>query len=530
MKRTTLMTLIGAMLGTLLFSLDQLIVATAMPQIAEEMNALSQLSWVFTAYMLTSTIIIPIYGKISDIFSRKQLYIIGIAVFVLGSVLCGFSQDMTQLILFRSLQGLGGGAMMVNTLAIIGDIFPPAERGKWQGLNMSMYAVATIAGPLLGGWMTDTLSWRWVFFINIPVGIIAIVVIATNMPTLLRRTADRSIDFLGAGLVTAGLVPLLLALVWGGGEYPWGSWQILTLFLAAIIFFSVFVFVERKAVNPIITFSFFKNKAYTISIIAMFLTMIGLYGSILYVPLFAQGVTGVSATNSGIILMPMMVGMIITSLAGGQIVSRTGKYRVITILGMFFAVLGMAVFIQIGQDTSYAALSWRMVILGAGIGVGLPIFTTVVQSAFGADRLGEVTASSQLFRNIGGTVSTAILGGVMNSNLSNQLANIQNDPFIASIQQYNPAVFAKIDVNTIQGFLSPEGQAQIKALIAQAPPSNQSQLADGFAHFLNTIKSALSFSIDHVYLTGTILMAIALVVIFFLPQIPLRKHNHTDSI
>jgi EmrB/QacA subfamily drug resistance transporter len=529
MKRNTMMILAGAMLGTLLFSLDQLIVATAIPQIVQELNGLSLLSWVFTSYMLTSTVIIPIYGKLSDIFGRKWLYIIGVVVFVLGSVLSGFSQDITQLILFRAIQGLGGGAMMVNTVAIIGDIFPPAERGKWQGLNMSMYAIATVAGPLLGGWMTDSFSWRWVFFINVPIGIIAVIVIATNMPSLICQTADRSIDFLGAGLITLGLVPLLLALVWGGGEYEWGSWQIIVLLVVAVIAFTIFALIERKTRNPILTLSFFKNKAYTISIIISFLTMIGLYGSILYIPLFAQGVTGVSATNSGIILMPMMVGMIITSLVGGQIISRTGKYRIITIIGMIATVLGMGLLIQIGQGTSYIDLSWRMVVLGAGLGIGFPIFTTVIQSAFGADRLGEVTAGSQLFRNIGGTVSTAILGGVMNNNLASQLANIQNDPFVTTINQLNPAAITKIDVNTIQGFLSPEGQSQIKTLIAHAPPADQAQLSAGLTHFLDTIKSALSFSIDHVYLVGAILMALALVIVFFLPQIPLRKHNGSSA-
>ena len=525
-KNSQVFIILGVMLGTLLYSLDQLIVATAMPQIVRELNGLSQLSWVFTAYMLTSTITIPIYGKLSDIFGRRGLYIIGIVIFLLGSILSGISQNMTELIFFRGLQGIGGGAMMVNTIAIIGDIFVPAERGKWQGLNMGVYGLATIAGPLLGGWITDNFSWRWVFFINIPIGIIAIGIVAACMPRIVHKVKDRAIDFLGALLITVGLVPLLLALVWGGSQYPWISWQIVLLFVVAVCGLFAFILSERKAREPIISLSLFKKKVFTISIVVTFLTMIGLYGSLLYIPLFAQDVIAVSATNSGLILVPMMIGMIIASITGGQIVSRTGKYKILTIISLIVTVVGMALFISIGLNTTNMGLSLRMVVLGIGLGIGMPIFTTIVQSAFGQERLGEVTASTQLFKNIGGTFSTAVLGGVMNSQLTGQLSNIQNDPFVAMLKQLNPAAAStKIDVNTIQVYLSPEGQAQIKTMIAQAPQTIQGQLSDGFYHFLSVLKNALSYSMDHVFVIATIFMFVAMVLVFFLPQIPLRKAN-----
>lgn len=528
-KNSRALILLGAMLGTLLFSLDQLIVATAMPHIVRQLNGLSLYSWVFTAYMLASTVTIPIYGKLSDTFGRRGLYILGIVIFLLGSLLSGFSQNMTQLILFRALQGIGGGAMMVNTVAIIGDIFPPAERGRWQGLNISMSALATVLGPILGGWITDNFSWRWVFFVNIPVAILAIGVVAVSMPRIARKVKESSIDFRGALLIAIGLVPLLLALVWGGDRYPWASWQIVVLLCTAGCALFAFVLVERKAREPILSLSLFENKAFTISVLAIFLTMIGLYGSLIYVPLFAQGVVGVSATNSGLILMPMMIGLMLASILCGQIVSVTGKYKVLTIIGMIITVIGMALFIQIGVNTTNAGLSWRMVLLGIGLGSGMPIFTTVAQSAFGQERLGEVTAGTQLFKNIGGTVSTAILGGVMNSQLSSQLTNIQNDPFVATLKQLDPAALTKIDVNTIQGFLSVDGQAQIRGMIAEAPQAMQSQLSASFAHFLDTIKTAFSHSIDHVYIISAILMFVALVLVFFLPQIPLRKGRHSAS-
>ena len=529
MKNNKALILLGALLGTLLYSLDQLIVATAMPHIVRQLNGLSLYSWVFTAYMLASTVTIPIYGKLSDTFGRRGLYILGIVIFLLGSLLSGFSQNMTQLILFRALQGIGGGAMMVNTVAIIGDIFPPAERGRWQGLNISMSALATVLGPILGGWITDNFSWRWVFFVNIPVAILAIGVVAVSMPRIARKVKESSIDFRGALLIAIGLVPLLLALVWGGDRYPWASWQIVVLLCTAGCALFAFVLVERKAREPILSLSLFKNKAFTISVLAIFLTMIGLYGSLIYVPLFAQGVVGVSATNSGLILMPMMIGLMLASILCGQIVSVTGKYKVLTIIGMIITVIGMALFIQIGVNTTNAGLSWRMVLLGIGLGSGMPIFTTVAQSAFGQERLGEVTAGTQLFKNIGGTVSTAILGGVMNSQLSSQLTNIQNDPFVATLKQLDPAALTKIDVNTIQGFLSVDGQAQIRGMIAEAPQAMQSQLSASFDHFLDTIKIAFSHSIDHVYIISAILMFVALVLVFFLPQIPLRKGRRSAS-
>ena len=285
---------------------------------------------------------------------------------------------------------------------------------------------------------------------------------------------------------------------------------------------------ERKAREPILSLSLFKKKVFTISIVITFLTVIGLYGSVMYIPLFAQDVVGVSATNSGLILVPMMVGLIIASITGGQIVSRTGKYKILTIISLIVTVVGMALFINIGLSTTNMGLSLRMVGLGIGLGIGMPIFTTIVQSAFGQERLGEVTASTQLFKNLGGTFSSAVLGGVMTSQLTGQLPNIQNDPFMATLKQLNPAYASvKIDVNTLQGFLSPQGQSQIKAMIAQAPQASQGQLLDSFNHFIIISKNALSYSMDRVFIVSSIFIFVGLILVFFLPQIPLRKSKHT---
>jgi len=514
--------LLGVILSMFLSALDQTIVSTSLPRIVGELNGFMHLSWVFTAYMLSSTVTVPIYGKLSDIFGRRGLYILGIVIFLSGSVLSGMSQNMMHLILFRALQGIGAGAIMVNSITVIGDIFPPAKRGKWQGIIGGIFALASIAGPLLGGFVTDHFSWRWIFYINIPVGILAIVVLASKMPKIVHKVKDRSIDFLGALLITFGLVPLLLALVLGGSEYTWGSWQILSLFGISAISLFAFAKVEQRVQEPILSLDLFKNKVFSVSVFVIFLTSMGMFGAILYIPVFAQGVIGVSATNSGFILMPMMLSLVITSALGGQIISRTDKYKPLAIFGVLMIVLGMFLFSGIGLETTKTALIFRMIILGIGLGTTMPIFTVAVQSAFGHERLGEVTAGTQLARSIGGTVGTAVLGGVMNSQLAKRLAYIEQKPFVVMMKNIGSAdTFSKIDSNVVQRLLNPNNKAQILKMFAHSPQSQE--LSTNFDHFLRTIKIAFSHSIDSLFITSTILMFMAFIVVLFLPQIPLRK-------
>lgn len=527
MKNNRMFILLGVILAMMLSSLDQTIVSTAMPQIVRELNGLSQLSWVFTAYMLMSTITVPIYGKLSDIFGRRGLYILGIVVFLAGSALSGMSRNMTQLIIFRGLQGIGGGAMMVNSLALIGDIFPPAERGRWQGLLGGVFGLASIAGPFIGGWITDTFSWRWIFYVNLPIGALAIAVLLSSMPKIARNVKGRSIDYAGAALIILGLVPLLLGFVWGGSRYAWDSWEIIMLFGIAIVAIVTFALVEKKAREPVVSLNLFKNRVFTISVLTTFLTSMGMFGALLYIPVFAQGVVGVSATYSGLTLLPLMIAMIVLSAASGQIITKTGKYKLLTVAGMVFTVLGMFLFSQIGVTTTNLGLSARMIVLGLGLGITMPIFTIAIQSAFGQERLGEVTAGSQLFRSIGGTVGTAVLGGIMNAQLAKQLAGVANEPFVTTMKQLGPAAAAmtKINGNTIQGFLTPQGRAQVNAIIAKAPEAVQATLTSSFGHFLDAVKVAFSHSIDRLFLVGAAIMLVALIAVLFLPEIPLRKTN-----
>ncbi len=524
MTRDKVAILGGIMLGMLLAALDQTIVATAMPRIVQEFNALSHLSWVFTAYMLASAITVPIYGKLSDIFGRRGLYILGIIIFLIGSILSGAAQSMLQLIIFRGVQGIGGGAIMVNSFAVIADVFPPRERAKWQGLLGAMFGVASVAGPLLGGFITDNFSWRWIFYINIPLGLLAIAVLWYGLPKIMHEVKDRTIDYWGAIWMTSTLFPLLLALVWGGSEYAWNSAEIIALLGWSLGSLLIFISQELRSSNPILSMSLFSNSIFTVSVITVFITAMGMFGAILYIPIFAQGVIGTSGTGSGLALTPLMLGIVFASTITGQMVSRSGRYKWNAVLGCTLIVIGMASFVTLTTETSSLMLALRMIVLGVGLGCTFPVFNIAVQNAFETHRVGEVTASVQLARNIGGTVGTAILGGVMNAQLTKNLSSLSTDPFVRAMREVAPqSPIATIDSNSVQSILNPDVQATIRASLEHAPGAQA--LMPMFNTFVETIKVAFTNSVVHVFVVASVLMVIGWVVVLFLREIPLRSHS-----
>ncbi len=514
----------GVILAMLLSSLDQTIVSTAMPTVVQELHGLEHISWVFTAYMLGSTVTVPIYGKLSDLFGRRNLYLLGIVIFLVGSMLCGLSQNMTQLILFRALQGIGGGAMMVNSFAIIGEVFPPAERGRYQGMIGGVFGLSSIAGPLLGGWITDHVSWRWVFYVNIPLGILALFVLSTTLPKIVAHGRDKKIDWWGGLFITATLIPLLLSLVWGGSVYSWSSAIIAGSIITSFVSLFIFIQIEKRTRNPILSLDLFKNRVFVVSVCAMFLTAMGMFGAILYVPIFSQGVIGGSATHAGLVRTPMMLSLVTASAVSGQIISRTGKYKSLAIVGTSIIVLGLFYFSTLNAETKNIGLITRMIVLGLGLGSTMPIFTLAVQSAFPKERLGEVTAGTQLFRNVGGTVGTAVLGGIMNNRLTGQTQQLQNEPFVQQMKGLDfGATESHFDGSFIQAVLNQDNQQHIRDLIAQLPPASRPAAIASFDQFVGSSKLAFSHAIDNVFFVAACLMCVALVFVFFLPQIPLRS-------
>ena len=503
--------LIGLMLGMLLAALDQTVVGTAMPRVVADLGG-QNIVWVYTSYLLASTVAVPIYGKLSDIYGRRIFFLGGMVLFLLGSALSGASQNMTELILFRGVQGLGAGALMPIAQAIIGDIFPPSERGKWQGLFIAVFGLATIVGPLLGGAITDNWGWRWVFYINMPVGVIAIITAGLTIPSIISRRRHR-IDYLGSAALILWSVPLLLALSFGGNQYDWSSWQIISLFVFAAVMLVAFIIIELRAAEPIISPRLFQSSIFSVSTLAMFLLSAGMFGAILYLPYFVQDVLGQSATNSGVILTPMMLGFMASSFVGGWLLSLTGRYKFLALGGFAVATVGMFLLSRMDVSTDNTTLVRNMVIVGLGIGVMMSLFTIVVQNAFPVRQLGEVTATLTFFRSMGSTIGLAALGSVLTNGFTDNLKN--NIP--AALKPY-------FDPSKISIGQSGSGS------------SSSAALQQKFAHFgpqgvilyhqlENAIKTSLSSAITEVFLIGAVMMAVAFVATLFLREIPLRKSN-----
>jgi EmrB/QacA subfamily drug resistance transporter len=507
-RRDLVLTVVGLLLTLLLAALDQTIVGTAMPRIIADLQGFEHYAWVTTAYLLTSTAVVPISGKLSDMYGRKIFLLASAAGFVLASALCGLSQDMTQLIVFRGAQGVAGGVLTSTVFTVISQIFPPADRARYQGIFSAVFGLASIVGPLIGGYLTDNLSWRWVFYVNLPIGLIALTVLWLSFPNIRPTGRARQIDYLGSITLVLGVVPLLLALSWGGNDYAWTSPVIIGLFFIAAVMLVVFGMVESRIAEPIIPLNLFSNSIVAVSVAAMVFMAMGMFGAILFIPLYFQGVIGTSATQSGTVLMPLMITMIISSVVSGQLIGRTGRYKLPGMVGMLIMAVGLYLLSGMGADTDYATVVRNMVILGLGMGPTMPVFTLASQNAVKMSQLGVVTSLTQFARSIGSTFGVALFGSL----LTNQFAPAFRSALPSQVaESVSPSVLEQFQ--NPQVLLNPQ---LADALQRQANPQV-------FGALLAAIKIGLVSSLHDVFLLGAVLSAIGLVIAMFLKELPLRK-------
>ncbi|MBP1156719.1 MULTISPECIES: MDR family MFS transporter [unclassified Paenibacillus] len=505
----------GLIIAMLFAALESTIVGTAMPRIVGELGGFSLMTWLTTAYMLTSTTVVPIAGKLADLLGRRAVYVTGLMIFMLGSMLCGLSQTMEQLIWFRALQGIGGGIMMPMAMIIIGDMFSGKQRAKWQGIFGGIFGLASVLGPQVGGWIVDSMNWHWIFFINLPVGIIATIFISMG---LRGQPAQGPVKFDVPGMITmiVGVVTLLLALTFGGKEYAWTSWQIIGMFVVSAVSLFAFVRIESKTSEPILPVRLFKNRTFTVINSIGFLMSVGMFGAIMFVPLFMQGIVGISATDSGTVMTPLMLTMIAASIIGGQLVYKIGvKTQLIT--GMVVMAAGFLLLTTMNMDTTKLTASGIMMVLGLGMGLVMPLLTLTLQETFPKSELGVVTSSSQFFRQIGGTFGMTILGVVMNSR-SDELLSSQLVPKLKQLPEQTAGIADQI-IGTIhtnpQGLysalLNPETLAQFpKALVDQMIP---------------IVKSALVESLQSVFWFGLAFVLLGAFLTLFLGKIKLESHS-----
>jgi EmrB/QacA subfamily drug resistance transporter len=540
-QRQKLEILGAVLLGLFLVALDQTIVGTALPRIVTDLGGNDLYTWVVTIYLLTSTITVPFYGKLSDLYGRRPMLMIGIGLFLVGSVLSGLSQEMWQLILFRGIQGLGAGALFPIALAVIGDLFTPAERGKYQGLFGAVFGISFLIGPGLGGFLTDNVGWHWIFFVNLPVGIISLIVIWRLLPTIKRSGASRNFDYLGALVFTIAIGFLLVGLT----NKQAGDWDDATVggFIAiGLLGSALFAFIESRANEPIVPLDLWRNRTYASSIISTFLVSFGFFGAIIFLPRWFQVVRGESATSSGYLIFPMLIGLIGSSIVAGALVSRTGKYKAIILAALVAMTVGIALMTQLRADTEYPALFLWMFVAGLGIGPTLSVFTIVVQNAVPFSKLGVATSNLTFFRQIGGSVGLAIAGTQFGTALRAELP-AQTDPVFASMAAQAPEAVRPqveqfhtlfnqlihsgqaIDLNNQTGV----GQSFGNLILNQVPAAFQGAILPFVPQFDQAFKNAMSLAIAETFWIGVAAAFAGFVAALFMRELKLRSTHEAPA-
>ena len=483
----------GLLIAMLLAMLDNMIVGTAMPTIVGDLGGVNHLSWVVTSYILATTASTPIWGKLGDLYGRKGIFMASIVIFLVGSALSGLSQNMNELIAFRALQGLGAGGLIVGVMSIMGALVPPRERGKYQGMFAAVMAVAMIGGPLVGGTITDHLSWHWIFYINLPLGALALIVIAITLHLPQIRSTAR-IDYLGAGLLTVGIVALVMVTTWGGQSYAWGSWQVAGMLVLAAVSIAGFLRVEQRVAQrgeePVLPLHVFRSRNFSLICALGFVVGFVMFGAITFLPLYQQSVQGASATNSGLLLMPMMLGMLVVSLVVGQAVTRTGRYKIYPVIGTLVMTAGMLLLSRLDTNTSRFTSGLFMVVLGAGMGFLMQITMLVAQNSVALRDIGVASSSSTFFRTIGGSFGVSLFGALFSSRVTGTMTSRLG-----------------------------AGGSQAIAGHAQLTPGMLSHLPtpvrEAYDH-------AVANGVHSIFLWGAIVSVVGIVVAVFLQEVPLR--------